>query len=119
MTVLCAKEGFEAHVTRDYLPPWPTETHMRQAPGGGSRIIENRAGKMSGTGGRLNPILDDDNRAYLYADNIAINDDQNQPVRFVLNKPVRLTDSFGARATLWFREILGTSCVFDYRYDCV
>ena len=28
----------------------------------------------------------------------------------------RLTDSLGACATLWFREMVGTSCVFDYRY---
>ena len=84
VTVLCAKEGFEAHVTRDYLLRGPMATHMRHAPGGGSGIIANRAGEMSRIRGRLNPILDDDDRAYLYADNIAINDGQNQPARFVL-----------------------------------
>ena len=30
---------------------------------------------------------------------------------------VRLTDSMGAGATLWFREMLGSSCIFDYRFD--
>ena len=33
-----------------------------------------------------------------------------------LNEPVRLTDSLGASATVWFREMAGASCVFDYRY---
>ena len=45
------------------------------------------------------------------------NDGQPQPVRFNLNEPVRLTDSMGAGATLWFREMVGASCVFDYRYE--
>jgi hypothetical protein len=35
---------------------------------------------------------------------------------FVLNEPVHLTDPQGARDTLWFREMVGASCVFDYRY---
>ena len=33
-----------------------------------------------------------------------------------LNEPVRLTDSLGASVTVWFRELVGASCVFDYRY---
>ena len=53
---------------------------------------------------------------YLYADNVAINDGLQQPVQFNLNEAVRLTDSMGADATLWFREMVGSSCVFDYRY---
>ena len=47
---------------------------------------------------------------------MAINDGQIQPVHFVLNEPIRLTDALGARATLWFREMIGASCVFDYEY---
>ena len=47
----------------------------------------------------------------------AINDGESQPVYFALNEPVRLTDSLGASTTLWFREMVGASCVFDYRFD--
>ena len=65
----------------------------------------------------MNPILDTLDRSYLYADNVAVNDGRQQPVRFNLNEPVRLTDSMGAGATLWFREMVGASCVFDYRYE--
>ena len=65
----------------------------------------------------MNPILDNLDRTYLYADNVAVNDGEQQPVRFSLDEPVRLTGSRGAMATVWFREILGSSCVFDYRHD--
>ena len=117
MTVLCAAEGFMAHVARDYLPHVPLDVRMRPAPDGGSRIIANRTGHLSGIRGRLNSILDSHDRTYLYADNVAINDGQTQPVHFALNEPVRLTDPLGACATLWFREMVGASCVYDYRYE--
>ena len=117
MTVLCAAEGFMAHVVRDYQADGPLEVHLQPAPDGGSQIIPNQTGHLPGIQGRLNPILDNLDRTYLYADNVAINDGQAQPVHFALNEPVRLTDSLGAGATLWFREMIGASCVFDYRYE--
>ena len=117
MTVLCASERFKAHVERDHQPDGPLEVRMQPAPDAGSRIIANRSGHLPGIDGRLNPILDNLDRTYLYADNVAINDGQTQPVHFALNEPVRLTDSLGASATLWFREMVGASCVFDYRYE--
>ena len=117
MTVLCAAEGFRAHVERDHLPDGPLEVVMRAAPEGGSLILPDQAGNLPGIQGRMNPILDNLDRAYLYAHNVAINDGQAQPVHFALNEPVRLTDSLGARATLWFREMVGASCIFDYEFD--
>ncbi len=117
MTVLCASEQFRAHVERYDPPDGPLEVRMQPAPDGGSRIIANRSGHLAGIDGRLNPILDSLDRTYLYADNIAVNDGQTQPVHFALNEAVRLTDSLGASATLWFREMVGASCVFDYRYE--
>ena len=117
MTVLCAADGFMAHVARDHLPHGPLDVRLRPAPDGGSQIIAHRTGHLSGIRGRLNPILDSHDRTYLYADNVAINDGQTQPVHFALNEPVRLIDSLGASATLWFREMVGGSCVFDYRHE--
>ena len=116
MTVLCAAKGFAAHVTRDYQPGESLEVRMDPVPDGGSLIIADRTGRLPGIRGRLNPIIDTLDRTYLYADNVAINDGETQPVRFALNEPVRLTDSLGTSATLWFREVAGASCVFDYRY---
>ena len=115
MTVLCAAPGFMACVASGHVPSRPLQLGMQSAPGGGSLIIANRTGHLPGIHGRLNPILDNLDRTYLYADNVAINDGVQQPVRFDLNEPVRLTDSMGTSATLWFREMVGSSCVFDYR----
>ena len=117
MTVLCAAPGFMAWVARDQVPDGALDVPMRPAPNGGSLIIADRSGHLPGIQGRLNLKLDSLDRTYLYADNIAINDGLQQPVHFNLNEPVRLTDSMGAGATLWFREMLGSSCVFDYRYE--
>ena len=117
MTVLVAAERFQAHVERNHEPDGPLEVRLQPAPDGGSRIIANRSGHLPGIDGRLNPVLDSLDRTYLHADNVAINDGQTQPVHFALNEPLRLTDSLGASATLWFREMVGASCVFDYRYE--
>lgn len=118
MTVLAAAPGFGACVESGPLPDERRlELRMQPVPNGGSRIIANRAGHLPGIQGRLNPILDRFDRTYLYADNVSIDEGRQQPVDFGLNEPVRLTDASGARATVWFREMVGTSCVFDYRYD--
>ena len=114
MTVFCAADGFSAQIAHDCLPDRALELRMSPARNGGSQIIANRTGHPAGVQGRLNPILDTLDRTYLYADNVAINDGQTQPVHFALNEPLRLTDAVGGRVTLWFREMLGASCVFDY-----
>lgn len=114
MTVFVAAEGYRAQVVRGYDPIAPLTVELERTENGGSMIFSERTGSIPGIRGRLNPILDNLDRTYLYANNIAINDGKTQPVSFVLNEPVRLTDAFGKRATLWFREIMGSSCVFDY-----
>lgn len=116
VTVLCAAPGYRARVVNDYLPDRPLELRMEPEANGGSFIIANRSGHLPGILGRLNPILDSLDRTYLYADNVAINDGLQQPVQFRIDEAVRLTDSMGASATLWFREMRGSSSVFDYRY---
>jgi predicted HTH transcriptional regulator len=117
MIVMCAATGFTACVVNGIAPGDPLELRMQPAPHGGSLIIANRTGNLPGIRGRLYPMLDGLDRSYLYAHNVAINDGMQQPVNFNLNEPVRLTDSTGTKATLWFREMVGSSCIFDYRYD--
>lgn len=117
MTVLCAAPGFAAGVARGRLPDGTLELPMAPMPNGGSLIIADHTGHLPGIAGRLNPVLDNFDRTYLYAQNIAVNDGQRQPVYFALNDPVHLTDALGARTTLWFREMRGASCVFDYRLE--
>lgn len=117
LTVFCAAPGLRAHVERGHRGRDGLTVEMRTADSGGSMIIANRTGHLPGVRGRLNPILDDLDRTYLYANNVAVNDGVQQPVYFALNEPVRLTDSLGGKATLWFREMMGSSCVFDYRHE--
>ena len=117
MTVLCAAPGVGAKVARDHGPHGALELRMAQLVAGGSLIIANRTGHLPGIKGRLNPILDNLDRTYLYADNVAVNDGAQQPVHFALDEPVRLTDANGVSATVWFREMLGASAVFDYRFE--
>ena len=92
LTVLCAAPGLCAHVERGHRGGEGLDVEMRTADNGGSMIIANGTGHLPGIRGRLNPILDDLDRSYLYADNVAIDDGRQQPVYFALNKPVRLTD---------------------------
>lgn len=120
MTVLCAAPGFHAQVA-SYEPssdaPDTIRLALKQFPGGGSLVIANRTGYLDGINGGLNPTLDNLDRTYLYADNVAINEGQAQPVHFKLNEPLRLTDALGNNATVWFREMRGASTVFDYTFD--
>ena len=115
MTVFCAATGMHGpRGARLSGPASPWRFACGRPRTGDRSIIANRTGHLPGIQGRLNPRLDALDRTYLYANNVAINDGQTQPVHFLLNEPVHLTDSQGARATLWFREMIGASCVFDY-----
>jgi len=117
MIVMCAADGYKAHVERDHLPGKRLEVCMHPVTDGGSQIIASHSGYLRGIKGQLNLALDNLDRTYLYAENVAINDGQQQPVQFALDEPVRLTDSLGASATLRFREMAGASCVFDYVFE--
>ncbi|MXW54942.1 MAG: transcriptional regulator [Gammaproteobacteria bacterium] len=117
MTMLCASDGFNAYVESEYLPVDLREVELLPTYDGGSHIIANRTGQLQGLQGRLNPILDNLDRTYLYADNIAINDGQPQPVHFALNEPIHLTDSSGTRVAICFREMVGASSIFDYQFE--
>ncbi len=117
MTVLCAAEGFSAAVEHEVTPDSPLEVRMGPMADGGSLVFPDGAGRLRGIRGRLHPILDRHDRTYLYASNVAINDGETQPVHFALDEALRLTDAYGAGATVWFREMVGASSVFDYRLD--
>ncbi len=117
MTVMCATDGYWAHVEHGYLPDRQLTVSMQPAQEGGSHIIANQSGHLSGLQARLHPILDNYDRMYLYADSVMINEGQPQPVHFELNRPVNLRDINGTCVTLWFREMIGASCIFDYSFD--
>ena len=113
MCVFCAAHGYAATVATDRMENGTLSLAL-QPSAGGSAIIANGIGQLPGIQGDLKPILDQQDRRYLYTDNVAINDGMAQPVHFALHEPLRLTDVVGTSATVWFRELRGKSCVFDY-----
>ena len=71
-------------------------------------------GHLPELAGRLNPILDNLDRMYLYATNVAIDEGKQQPVHFKLNQPLRLTDVNGSERIVRFIEMIGDSALLEY-----
>ena len=114
ITVFCAAPGHTAHVERDWQPPEPLSVQLETLPMGGSEIFTERTGHLPDLTGRLNPILDNRDRMYLYATNIAIDEGKQQPVHFKLNQPLRLTDVNGSEWIVRFIEMIGRSALLEY-----
>ena len=74
ITVFCAAPGHAAHVERDWHPPEPLHVQLEPLPMGGSAVFTEGTGHLPNLTGRLNPILDDLDRMYLYATNVAIDE---------------------------------------------
>ena len=116
MTVFVAAAGFAAHVERDWLPA-ERMLHVQLAafPNGGAVIFPEDAGDVPGLTGKVNPIRDTQDRTYLYASNIAVNDDERQPVVFAPGEDLRLTDAEGKEMRVRIVEIVGRSALVEYR----
>ena len=81
-----------------------------------SSIIITGTGYIPGLNGRLNPILDNLHRTYLYADNIAIDGGKQQPVYFQINSPFTLEDVNGVVMEAKVLHIQGRgTCLLEYR----
>ena len=74
MTVLCAAEGFTAHVAHGYQPDGLLDFRMRPTSDGGSRTFAQRTGHLPGMQGQLDAIPDRLDRTCLYVHNVVIND---------------------------------------------
>ena len=114
ITVFCAAPGHTAHVERDWQPPEPISVQLETLPMGGSEVFTEGTGHLPDLAGRLNPILDNLDRMYLYATNIAIEEGKQQPVHFKLNQPLRLTDVNGFEWIVRFVEMIGKSALLEY-----
>ena len=94
MTVFAAAPRHAAHLERDWTPSQGALTlDLQPLPDGGSVIFPEAVGHLPTLKGRLNPIRDTIDRTYLYANNIAINHGQPQPVHFTPGEELRLTDA--------------------------
>ncbi len=116
MTVFVAAEGFAAHLERNWIPAETSlAVELGALPEGGSIIFTESTGRIPGLNGRLNPIRDTHDRTYFYASNIAIEKGKQQPVHFIPGEELLFTDSEGLEKLVRVIEILGRSCLLEYR----
>ena len=116
MTVFAAAPGFAAHLENDWMPAkGGLAIEMQRLQEGGSVIFPEATGNIPGLSGSLNPIRDTNDRTYLYASNIAINEGQPQPVHFILGEDLRLTDTNGRELSVRIVAIVGKSALLEYR----
>ena len=116
MTIYAAGPGHAAGLERAWMPNrGGLLLELEPLEAGGAAIFTESTGRLPGLRGRLNPIRDTSDRTYLYADNIAIDEGQHQPVSFRPGKPMRLTDTHGSDLSVTIVDILGRSALIEYR----
>ena len=115
MTVYAAALGYEAGLSPEWLPDeGDLLLDLNALPSGGSVILTEGTGQIPGLRGRLNPIRDDLDRTYLYADKIAIEEGRQQPVYFRSREELTLTDAFGIKLLVCVVDIIGRSALLEY-----
>ncbi len=115
MTVYVAAPGYSSGLKREWLPRrGGLLMELTELLSGGSVIFPDSTGNIPGLRGRLNPILDELNRTYLYATNIAIEDGRQQPVPFRVGRPMKLTDAYGSELSVTIVDIMGRSVLVEY-----
>ena len=116
MTVYAALPGYTAGLTREWTPSHGgLLLELDSLTAGGAVIFSNDTGHIPGLNGRLNLERDSLDRAYLYTDNISIDQGKQQPVAFRLGRPLRLTDAYGIEMMATVVDITGQSALVEYR----
>lgn len=116
MTVYAAAPGYAAGLENAWIPQeGGLVLTLDRLPNGGSAVFPKATGNLPGLTGRLNPIRDTLDRTYLYGDNIAIEQGRQQPVRFRLGRPMRLTDAYGVELSLTVVDIVGRTALLEYQ----
>lgn len=115
MKVFAASTGFAAYLASDWVPQ-ERNLHIELHPlaNGGSIIFRNGTGEIPNVSGQLNLMLDTQQRTYLYADNIAINDGKQQPVNFELGETMNLMDALGQERNIRIVDITGQAVLLEY-----
>ena len=114
ITVSCAAPGHGGQVARDWRPPAPLSLRLEELSRGGSIVFTEGTGHLPGLNGRLNPILDNLDRMYLYTSNVAVDEGRQQPVHFKLNRPMLLTDVNGVERIVRLIEMLGETALLEF-----
>jgi len=115
ITVFAAHERYAAYFKPADTVGSELTINLRSAPSTTGSIICKSTCHILGLDGRLNPILDSPTRRYLYADNIAINGGEIQPVEFELNQEVKLVDAEGKMYALKFISMIARISLIEYR----
>ena len=115
-TVFVAAEGFAAGVERGWVPAERAlHVELRPLPGGGAVVFPLGTGFIPGLAGRLNPKLARLNRTCVRADNVSINDGEQQPVPFAIGEELRLTDADGIEKLVGVVETVSRSALLEYK----
>ena len=77
-----------------------------------SVLFAKSTGHIPGIVGRLNPI--NDGRCYVYADNVAINEELAHPAHFNMGDWLDLVDVHGMTTSLRFLQITGQYSLIEY-----
>ncbi|MGR3914305.1 MAG: putative DNA binding domain-containing protein [Gammaproteobacteria bacterium] len=114
MTVFCAAAGYHALVEREWTPTAPLSVELKPLTNGGSVIFSDGDGRIPGLNRGLQPILDNLDRTYIYARNIAIDQGKRQPVYFKLGQNLHLVDSDGNKRIVRVIDIAVDSALLEY-----
>ena len=117
MTVYVAADQHEAHVEHGWVPAEEELTiNLAEMPDGGSCVFTSGAGYVPGLYGRLNPILDDLDRKYIYADNIAVDGAVSGSAHsFTPGIAMLMEDADSNGFQVCVVDIIGRSSLIEYR----
>ncbi|MEH1874769.1 hypothetical protein [Nostoc sp.] len=113
-TLLVAHPNFAGIIVRNFSPEKDSQKKLEHRENVGSVIFPDSTGYIKGLKGRLNLILDTSDRNYIYADNIAVNGGQQQPVNFEIGKPLNLEDSEGSTMQITIRFAQGNTFLIEF-----
>lgn len=111
--LLIAHPEFPATIVERVEPIEGAKVVLPRSENVGSVVMQS-TGYIPGLNGRLNPICDNSNRTYLYADNIAIDGGKGQPTSFAINEPIELEDADGTVIYAVVKHIAGRIALIQY-----
>lgn len=76
-----------------------------------------KVGKLDGIDGEVKPLLDSQNRLYLWTDKIGLLDGNKpalQPIKFTIGNPITAETATGKRFTIWIKDITQQVSLVEY-----
>ena len=114
--IFAGAAGFEAAVKK-YPGTAGTVTIVMKPSPTKSSVIVHRRSPLPGIEGDVNPILDSQERMYIYATKIGLLQNgrpAQQPLPFKLNRPIDAASSTGEKFTIWVMDITQEVSVLEF-----